>query len=225
MCGAGTLALGHNDDEVNQAMIEMITKDAPLHTLDLTTPVKDNFVHTLLSLLPPELGNNAKIQFCSPSGTDATDAAIRLCKTATGRSSVISFAGGYHGDDKKRMDIKALRSLLEEDKKAGNIPFLVVGTVGTTDFGSIDSLKELSEIARENNMWLHADYLNREEDEEDGYTNLVDKSLQTTRRFDALKVWMSFQARGKKGWSNLINTSMGNAQYLYSKLKEDKDLK
>ena len=36
------------------------------------------------------------------------------------------------------------------------------------------------------------DYLNRTEDEEDGYTNLVDKSLQTTRRFDALKVWMSF---------------------------------
>lgn len=97
LCGAGTLALGHNDDEVNQAMVEMITNNAPLHTLDLTTPVKDNFVHTLLSLLPPELGNNAKIQFCSPSGTDATDAAIKLCKTATGRSSVISFAGGYHG--------------------------------------------------------------------------------------------------------------------------------
>ena len=97
LCGAGTLALGHNDDEVNQAMIEMLQNDAPLHTLDLTTPVKDTFVHTLLSLLPPELGNNAKIQFCSPSGTDATDAAIKLCKTATGRSSVISFAGGYHG--------------------------------------------------------------------------------------------------------------------------------
>ncbi|MCQ2593062.1 MAG: diaminobutyrate--2-oxoglutarate transaminase family protein [Treponema sp.] len=97
LCGAGTLALGHNNDEVNQAMVEMITNDLPLHTLDLTTPVKDTFVHTLLSLLPPELGNNAKIQFCSPSGTDATDAAIKLCKTATGRSSVISFAGAYHG--------------------------------------------------------------------------------------------------------------------------------
>ena len=97
LCGAGTLALGHNDDEVNQAMVEMLTNNAPLHTLDLTTPVKDTFVHTLLSLLPPELGQNAKIQFCSPSGTDATDAAIKLCKTATGRSSVISFAGGYHG--------------------------------------------------------------------------------------------------------------------------------
>ena len=97
LCGAGTLALGHNDDEVNQAMIEMISNDLPLHTLDLTTPVKDTFVHTLLSLLPPELGNNAKVQFCSPSGTDATDAAIKLCKNATGRSTVVSFAGGYHG--------------------------------------------------------------------------------------------------------------------------------
>ena len=97
LCGAGTLALGHNDDEVNKAMVEMITSDAPLHTLDLTTPVKDEFVETILRHLPSELGNNAKIQFCSPSGTDATDAAIKLCKTATGRSAVISFAGGYHG--------------------------------------------------------------------------------------------------------------------------------
>lgn len=97
LCGAGTLALGHNDDEVNQAMIEMINQDLPLHTLDLTTPTKDAFVHTVLSLLPKELGENAKIQFCSPSGTDATDAAIKLCKTSTGRSTVIAFGGGYHG--------------------------------------------------------------------------------------------------------------------------------
>ena len=97
LCGAGTLALGHNDDEVNQAMVEMITNNLPLHTLDLTTPVKDTFVETLLGALPFGMGKDCKIQFCSPSGTDATDAAIKLCKTATGRSSVISFAGGYHG--------------------------------------------------------------------------------------------------------------------------------
>ena len=97
LCGAGTLALGHNDDEVNQAMVDLLTSDAPLHTLDLTTPVKDRFVHTILSLLPECLKENAKIQFCSPSGTDAVDAAIKLCKTATGRSTVIAFSGGYHG--------------------------------------------------------------------------------------------------------------------------------
>jgi L-2,4-diaminobutyrate decarboxylase len=72
-------------------------------------------------------------------------------------------------------------------------------------------------------LTIHADYLNRTEDEEDGYTNLVDKSIQTTRRFDALKVWVSFQTRGVEGWSNLISTSMENAQYLYSQLAKDSD--
>ena len=97
LCGAGTLALGHNDDQVNRAMIDLIESGAPLHTLDLTTPVKDRFVQTILDNLPGHLKDDAKIQFCSPSGTDATDAAIKLCKTATGRSTVIAFSGGYHG--------------------------------------------------------------------------------------------------------------------------------
>ena len=97
LCGAGTLALGHNDDGINKAMIDLISSGAPLHTLDLTTPVKDRFVETIFSTLPPELRSEAKIQFCSPSGTDAADAAIKLCKTATGRGTVIAFSGGYHG--------------------------------------------------------------------------------------------------------------------------------
>lgn len=95
--GAGTLALGHNDDEINQTMIELIQSGAALHTLDLMTPMKDEFVKTLFSILPPELAAKAKVQFCSPSGTDAADAAIKLCKTATGRGTIISFSGSYHG--------------------------------------------------------------------------------------------------------------------------------
>ena len=97
LCGAGTLALGHNDAEVNAAMVELITSNAPLHTLDLTTPTKDTFVETLQNLLPGNLKNNAKIQFCSPAGSDAVDAAIKLCKTATGRGTIAAFSGGYHG--------------------------------------------------------------------------------------------------------------------------------
>ncbi len=97
LCGAGTLALGHNDDEVNQAMIDLISSGAPLHTLDLTTPAKDKFVEEIHSILPFGMAKDVKIQFCSPSGTDATDAAIKLCKSATGRGSVIAFSGGYHG--------------------------------------------------------------------------------------------------------------------------------
>ena len=97
LCGAGTLALGHNDDEVNRAMIDLISSSAPLHTLDLTTPTKDEFIETIHSILPFDMAKDVKIQFCSPSGTDATDAAIKLCKIATKRSTVIAFSGGYHG--------------------------------------------------------------------------------------------------------------------------------
>jgi len=68
---------------------------------------------------------------------------------------------------------------------------------------------------------LHADYLNREEDEEDGYINLVGKSMQTTRRADALKVYISFATRGKQGFGMIIDNSVENAKYLYDMLKND----
>ena len=97
LCGAGTLALGHNDMEVNAAMIELLTADAPLHTLDMMTPVKHRFVEKVMSLLPEEMRGKSKIQFCSPAGSDAFGAALKLCKTATGRASVVVFQGGYHG--------------------------------------------------------------------------------------------------------------------------------
>jgi len=46
---------------------------------------------------------------------------------------------------------------------------------------------------------LHADYLNPEP-QEDGtaFPNLVDKSLQTTRRFDALKLFVSLRVHGTR---------------------------
>ncbi len=72
---------------------------------------------------------------------------------------------------------------------------------------------------------LHADYLNREEDEEDGYINLVGKSIQTTRRFDALKVFISFKARGIEGFSSIIDNAVSNAEYFYSKINADTTFK
>lgn len=68
----------------------------PLHTLDLTTPLKDQFSDYLLSLLPGQ-GKEYCLQFCGPSGADAVEAALKLAKKYTGRSGVISFSGGYHG--------------------------------------------------------------------------------------------------------------------------------
>jgi len=72
---------------------------------------------------------------------------------------------------------------------------------------------------------LHADYLNREEDEEEGYTNLVGKTIQTTRRFDALKVWVALQTQGVEGFSSIIDTCIGNANKLYNLLDIEEDFK
>lgn len=97
LAAAGTLVLGHNHPVAREAMERALRDELPLQTLDLTTPVKDRFVQDLLSLLPGELAARARIQFCGPAGTDAIEAAIKLVKTATGRSTMLSFHGGYHG--------------------------------------------------------------------------------------------------------------------------------
>ena len=185
-------------------------------------------------------------------------------------------------DDRCKVDIDAFKNMVEEDINNGYYPFAAVATIGTTDFGSIDDIKAMSEICKKYGMHLHADaaygsgaimsekyrdrignisladsitidfhkmfllpiscsallmkngkkldcfqlhadYLNREEDEEDGYINLVGKSMQTTRRFDALKVFMAFQNRGKDGFDYMITKVIDNAEYFWSLIKDDPD--
>ncbi len=97
LAGAGTLALGHNHPVVIEAIEQTLRAELPLHTLDLTTPVKERFVDELFSHLPEELARKGRIQFCGPTGADGVEAAMKLAKTATGRSGMFSFQGGYHG--------------------------------------------------------------------------------------------------------------------------------
>jgi diaminobutyrate-2-oxoglutarate transaminase len=97
LAGAGSLILGHNHPVSREAMLEIISRDLPLHTLDLATPTKDKFIADLLGILPKVFSDKAKIQFCSPAGTDAVEAALKLVRTATGRRTILSFQGAYHG--------------------------------------------------------------------------------------------------------------------------------
>ncbi|MGW6982449.1 diaminobutyrate--2-oxoglutarate transaminase family protein [Streptomyces sp. NPDC054932] len=97
LSGAGTLALGHNHPVVLEAIRGVLDSGAPLHVLDLATPVKDAFTTELFANLPPALAADARIQFCGPAGTDAVEAALKLVRTATGRSGLLAFTGAYHG--------------------------------------------------------------------------------------------------------------------------------
>ncbi len=97
LSGAGVLALGHNHPVAIEAIRRVLDSGAPLHVLDLATPIKDEFTETLLGILPPGLAKDARIHFCGPSGADAVEAAIKLARTATGNTGLIAFAGAYHG--------------------------------------------------------------------------------------------------------------------------------
>ncbi len=97
LAGAGALALGHNHPAVTEAMERLLERDRPLHTLDVTTPEKEAFVDSLFASLPDEFADRAKVQFCSPAGTDAVEAALKLVRTATGERPVFGFHGAYHG--------------------------------------------------------------------------------------------------------------------------------
>ena len=96
LAGAGTLALGHNHDAIIEALNAFLISGMPMHTLDITTPIKDQFSELLLSKLPNG-GKDYCLQFCGPSGADAVEAALKLSKIATGRNHIVSFTGGYHG--------------------------------------------------------------------------------------------------------------------------------
>ncbi|MFD7232748.1 diaminobutyrate--2-oxoglutarate transaminase family protein [Streptomyces sp. NPDC059881] len=97
LSGAGTLALGHNHPVVLEAIKKVLASGAPLHVLDLATPVKDAFTTELFATLPRPLADSARIQFCGPAGTDAVEAALKLVRTATGRTGLLAFTGAYHG--------------------------------------------------------------------------------------------------------------------------------
>ncbi|MFD8416307.1 pyridoxal phosphate-dependent decarboxylase family protein [Streptomyces sp. NPDC059650] len=51
----------------------------------------------------------------------------------------------------------------------------------------------------------HADYLNPRRMAEERIPNQVDKSIQTTRRFDALKLWMTLRTMGADGIGQLFD--------------------
>jgi L-2,4-diaminobutyrate decarboxylase len=60
---------------------------------------------------------------------------------------------------------------------------------------------------------VHAEYLNPEPDDAgEGLPNLVDKSLQTTRRFDALKLLVTLRAHGRRFLGQAVEGTLALAE-------------
>ncbi len=215
--------------------------------------------------LPPEAGQ-LRILCSEIAHFSVEKSAIQL---GMGTESVVKVAT----DDYFRMRPDDLAEKIAGLRQQGLEAVAVVATAGTTDFGSIDPIEAIAEVAGDAGLWLHvdaayagafllsdrhraklngigradsitidfhkaffqpiscgaflladaarfdlirlhADYLNPESHEQDGIPNLVTRSLLTTRRFDALKVWMCLQAIGQKKFARMIERLAELAEYV-----------
>ncbi len=95
--GAGGLNYGHNDPAMIGALVEYLQSGGVLHSLDMATVAKREFLRRFddVVLRPREL--NYKTMFPGPTGTNAVEAALKLARKATGRRTIVSFSNAFHG--------------------------------------------------------------------------------------------------------------------------------
>jgi glutamate/tyrosine decarboxylase-like PLP-dependent enzyme len=56
-----------------------------------------------------------------------------------------------------RLDVSALRTAIQQDRRAGFQPLCVVASAGTTNTGAIDPLNDLADLCKQERLWLHVD--------------------------------------------------------------------
>jgi len=95
--GAGVLNFGHNHPKLKQAMIDYLDGDGVLHSLDMMTAAKRDFIQGFVETILKPRGMDYRLQFMGPTGTNAVEAALKLARKVTGRSHVVAFAQGFHG--------------------------------------------------------------------------------------------------------------------------------
>jgi diaminobutyrate-2-oxoglutarate transaminase len=94
---AGSLNYGHNNDAIKRRLLEYLQSDGIIHSLDLHTTAKREFLDTFDREILWPRGLDYKVQFCGPTGTNSVEAAFKLARKVTGRTSIVAFMGGYHG--------------------------------------------------------------------------------------------------------------------------------
>ncbi|RRJ88817.1 diaminobutyrate--2-oxoglutarate transaminase [Gulosibacter macacae] len=96
-CGAGTLNYGHNPAVLKSHVIDYLAGDKIQHALDMATGAKRQFLERFRDVILEPRDLDYKLQFPGPTGANAVEAALKLARMATGRSTVVAFTHGYHG--------------------------------------------------------------------------------------------------------------------------------
>ena len=97
LAGCSALNYGHNDPDMQQALIQHLGSNALTHGLDLYTVAKRAFLEAFERTILAPRGMDHRVQFTGPTGTNAVEAALKLARKTTGRTNVIAFTNGFHG--------------------------------------------------------------------------------------------------------------------------------
>jgi len=139
--GAGVLNFGHNNPKLTQAVIEYLQSGGVIHTLDMMTPPKREFIQAFVDTILKPRDMDYKLQFMGPTGTNAVEAALKLARKVTGRGEIVAFSQGFHG-----MTLGALACTANDYfRNAAGVPLGQVShwPFETNDGGGLDSLNTL----------------------------------------------------------------------------------
>lgn len=111
--GAGSLNYGHNNPYLKKHLLGYIEQDGVTTTLDFHSDAKSRFIERFEQVILAPRGMPYKLQFTGPTGTNAVEAALKLARKVTGRSTVAAFTHGFHG-----MSLGALAATANADKRS-----------------------------------------------------------------------------------------------------------
>ena len=77
--------------------------------------------------------------------------AIRICGLTDAHTRFVDT------DERFRMKPEVLVHQIEQDLRDGLQPFMIIGSIGTTDTGAVDPVRSLGEIAARYKLWYHID--------------------------------------------------------------------
>jgi diaminobutyrate-2-oxoglutarate transaminase len=97
IAGAGALNYGHNHPAMRDALVDYLLSDGPVQSLDLHTAAKAAFLERFRDVILKPRGLEYRVQFTGPTGANTVEAAFKVVRRATGRSTILAFTNGFHG--------------------------------------------------------------------------------------------------------------------------------
>jgi len=95
--GAGTLNYGHNPDRIKESLVDYIRRDGMAHGLDMMTTAKATFLAEFNGTILKPRRLDYRFLFPGPAGNNAVEAAMKVARKATGRTTIAAFTNGFHG--------------------------------------------------------------------------------------------------------------------------------